>query len=181
MKITLPQALTLATLLSATVFGGSALAETYVKGTQVSYEKDIDSSSKTNYSSVYIDEANDTEGENYVEFYCEDGAAIFYMYSNQELYDQAQFDDETTPPLTVTVDSNKPLKMNTLSLTDENDEPDFYGLAVEDKFDAQMLRLFQTAKTKVVLSVTRFDKKTLNFTFYTKGFNDGFKAVNECK
>lgn len=184
MKITIPgrsQPLTLTTVaLLGLLAAGSALADTYIKGTQVSYDKSIDTTSKVNDSSVYVDEANDTNNKNFAEFSCEEGAAIFFLNSGQALYNQKEDKDETTPDLLVKVDGGTPIKMTTLS-TEVEGKTNFNTLALTDKYDAQMLRLFQTAKSKIVLTVTRYDKKTLNFTFYTKGFNDGFKAINACQ
>ncbi|WP_291425804.1 hypothetical protein [Deinococcus sp.] len=143
------------------LLSGTALADTYVKGTQVSYSKEINTSSKANESSLYIDEANDTSNENYAEFTCDAGAPIFYLNSSQRLVNRQQFDNEETPDITVAVDGGKPIRFHTWGAR-SGDKPNLMALALDDKYDAQMLRLFQNARSKVVMSLTRYDKKVLN-------------------
>lgn len=179
-KPLLSRTATLLTFVLAASSLAPAMAETYIKGTQVSYEKSIDTTKKVNDSSVFVDEANDTENKNYVEFFCDKNAPIFWLNSGSNLINQKEVDTEKTPPLSVQVDGAAPIKMNTVSAEDEG-KPILNILALDDKFDAQMLRLFQNAKSKIVVSLTRYDKKTLTFTFYPKGFNEAFKLVNSCQ
>lgn len=169
--------LTLVTLLPAL---SVAHAQTYVKGTQVSYDKDIDKTQGTNDSAVYIDEANDTTDENYAQFSCEDGSPIFYWNSSQNLVNQKQYDDGTSPPITFKVDENAPVKFTSWTVsTDEKFNPKI--LSVDDKFDAQVLRLFQNAKSKVIVTINRYDGKPIKAVFYPKGLKQAFDAVNNCR
>lgn len=166
-------------MLGLMLLAPAAQADTYIKGTQASYHLEMDSK-KANISNVFVDEANDTNNKNYAQFACEDGAAIFYLNSSQRLYNQKQYDDESTPDMQVSVDGGRPINMVTVT-TDTDKKPNFYSLAVDDKFDAQMLRLFQSAQKSIVISFPLPDKKTAKFTFYPKGFTQAFSKINMCQ
>lgn len=174
--------LSTATALLATAvlsLGNTTHAETYIKGTQVSYDIDI-SKDKTNESSVYIDEAHDTNNKNFVQFSCEDGAPIFYLHSSQNLYSQQQYDKDSTAPIKVSVDGTNAVSFETVS-TSSDDKPDLTTMALVDKFDAQILRLFQSARNTVVITVNTPSNKAQNFTFYPKGLAEAFSKVNLCQ
>lgn len=154
-------------------------AQTYIKGTQVSYYTKIDKTKGTNDSAIFIDEANDTTDENYVAFFCQEHVPVFYWYSSQNLATKKQDDDGTSPPLTIKVDNAAPLKM--ASVTTSNDKGfDPKTLALSEKFWMPIVRMFQTAENKIVISTTRYDGKTVKATFYPKGFDQALKLVNHC-
>lgn len=151
---------------------GSALAETYVPNTKVSYRL-------VNSSHVYLDAE---KGEDFVEFYCTKGAPVFYLNLADPVMTQAEFDADKSPALTYQVDSQPAKTLPTVVIEeDSEDNSHLSTLAVDDKNDPAIFAAFKGATTKVVLQLTRTDKTKISLTFPTKGLDQALKAINNCK
>lgn len=145
-----------------------------IPNTKVSYHL-------VNTSSVFIDA---DKSDDFVEFYCTDGAPVFYLNAAENVLSQADFEANKTPALSYTVDSQsaKTMPLATVKqIDDPEDDTHLHTLVVADENDAAIFSAFKNATSKVVFKFTRSDKKQITLTFSTKGFTQALKAVNNCK
>ncbi|MFC4426247.1 hypothetical protein [Deinococcus navajonensis] len=167
--------------LSALMLGGASATEVAIPNTQVSYEVTRDPITDRNTSSIYIDAQ---AGDTYVEFDCRKGLPVFYLFTEDQLMTQDEYDEEAWPDLTYRVDNQTARTIPGLSLEqdeDPDDETHLMSLVVEDKNDALIFTAFKNAQTRVALRVTRANGRELTYVFAVKGFAQALKAVNNCK
>ncbi len=156
-------------------------ADTYIPGTRVSYRLDKDAITDGNTGHLFVDEAN---SNNYVEFSCDKGKPVFYMYAGVEIMSPDDYDAGKTPELTFRVDSQTPKKVGTVTVNKGDDPADtshLSTLAVEDKSDPVLFSAFKNASSKVALRVTRSNGRDLTLTFPVKGFAQAWAKLNNCK
>ena len=167
--------------LLACSLGFAYAADTYIPGTKVSYRLDKDAITDGNTSHIFIDETN---SDNYAEFYCTKGQPVFYLNSAVLLLSQDDYDSDKTPNLTYRVDSQTPKTIPTVTVSEGDDPEDnshLATLAVEDKSDALIFSAFKNASSKVAIRLTRSNGREVTFTFATKGFAQAWAKVNGCK
>ncbi|EYB66536.1 hypothetical protein DEIPH_ctg103orf0068 [Deinococcus phoenicis] len=163
-----------------TVLASAALADTYVPGTTVSYSKSRDPITGANTSSVFLDEVNDTVNKTYVELSCQQGGAVFYLYTKDPLYTLADYKAGTTPDIVYRVDTLAARTVPTVWIGEEN-KPVLTALAVPDELDPQLLGAFKSARSKVLMRVKRSDGRELTYTFPVRGLPQALQAVNHCR
>ena len=177
------RALRFVTVFTAFTASG-ALAQSediYIPNTGVSYNISREhNGGNYNTSVVYVDEVNDTTNKTYVGFQCSEGVPYFFLSSKNPLVTPQMLKSEQYPKLTYQADGGAVRTLNALPWGQgEEFKPNL--LLVEEEEDANMLKLFRNARSKVVLKVKRTGLSDLVFTFAVSGFERGFQAIKACR
>lgn len=159
----------------ALALSGTALADTRIPSTQVSYKVKKDPLTGRNAGMVFVDALEDRSGKTYVNFACDDGDAYMRLYSKTIL---GHFVGEQVDFL-LRVDDGRlrggygrlreDTQTNRLAVLDVN---------LEQSLDA--LKLFLAARSKVVIRIERFEMAPVTYTFPLKGFVAAIQAIKQC-
>ena len=166
------------TLLTALSLGllTSALADTKIPNTRVSYKVKQDPMYDQNAGMVFVDEAADRTGLTYVAFVCDDGSAQFRLYAPTILGSYAG----EKVDFSIRVDKGA-VKSGLATLQHDNKTGRLSRIEMGYGASMEILTMFMAAKSQVVIRVDRSSGSAVTYTFPTKGFMQAYRAINSCE
>ena len=163
----------------AFVASNETLAATKIQGTSVSYQIKSDPLSDGNTNMVFIDAQEDDSGKTYMSFVCEVGYPWFRLYSKVPLAVQAEIDQRSLLSMSYRADNNAVGVIDIVPRADRQT----HKLSVLYAYrtpSSQMLRVFLTAMSQVVVRINRINDGTLTYTFPVRGFRTAFQKIKSC-
>ncbi|GAA5503627.1 hypothetical protein Dxin01_03386 [Deinococcus xinjiangensis] len=154
----------------------SALADTNIPNTRVSYKVKQDPMYDQNASMVFVDDSADRSGKTYAAFVCDSGDAQFLLYSPTILGSYAG------EKLDFSIRADKGVvKSGLATLQHDNQTGRLSRIEMGYGVSMEILTMFMSAKNQVVIRVDRSSGSAVTYTFPTKGFMQAYRAINSCE
>lgn len=154
---------------------GTALADTRIPSTQVSYKIKRDALTGQNAGTVFIDALEDASGKTFVSFACDDGDAYMRLYSKTIL---GYYVGEPMDFLLRADDGRLRAGAGRLRESTQTNRLTVIDVGLGQSLDG--LKLFLASQSKVVIRIERFEMASLTYTFPVKGFVKAIQAIKQC-
>lgn len=162
-------------LTAAAVLGGTSLADSRIPGTRVSYKVQKEGLGGTNASMIFVDAAEDPSGKTYVSFVCDLGAPYFRLDTKYALV------NSRGEPAGIIYRADQGNFHSALGTVRENRQTGkLTVMEITDSDSDELLRLFLSARSKVVVRLMTLSASSVTYTFPVKGFSQAYRAVKGC-